>query len=300
MPQTQFEPTLPSLMVDDDTSVDRTRPAQPRQVGSSAWWIAAIAIIVAVAAAIYWWWQRQPVASAPPVAPPVAEAPLPAKAEPAIRHPIEDAQSGLKTSEADHLPALGESDAVLRAGLATLSGAAGFDRLFHPEEIVRRFVATVDNLPRKAVSAQVMVAKPVPGAFLAAGADDKVTISDNNAARYTPYVRLAQAVDTKSLVALYVRFYPLFQQAYHDLGYPSGYFNDRLIDVIDNLLATPQTAAPVSLVQPHVLYEFANPDLESLSAGQKIMLRMGSENASHVRTKLRELRRMLTGVVSPP
>jgi hypothetical protein len=97
-----------------------------------------------------------------------------------------------------------------------------------------------------------------------------------------------------------VRFYPLFQQAYHDLGYPSGYFNDRLIDVIDNLLATPQTAAPASLVQPHVLYEFANPDLESLSAGQKIMLRMGSENASHVRTKLRELRRMLTGVVSPP
>jgi hypothetical protein len=300
MPQAEFEPNLPSLMVDDETSADRTRPAQPREVGSSAWWIVAIAVIIAVAAVIYWWWQRQPVATAPSASPPVAEAPAPTKAEPAIRHPIEDAQSGLKRSQEDHLPALGESDAMIRAALATLSGAAGFDRLFHSEEIVRRFVATIDNLPRKSVAAQVMVARPVSGAFLAAGAEDKLTINDRNAARYTPYVRLAQAVDSKTLVALYVRFYPWFQQAYHDLGYPSGYFNDRLIDVIDNLLATPQPTTSVALVQPHVLYEFANPDLESLSAGQKIMLRMGSENASHVKSKLRELRRLLTGVVSPP
>ena len=300
MPQTEFEPNLPSLIVDEESAAGRTRPAQ-REVGPGAWWIAAIAVTIVLAAAAYWWWQKQsPVASAPPAAPRVAEAAPAAKTEPAIRHPIEDAQPGLNASGDERLPAVGESDAAIRAALAALSGATAFDRLFHPEDIVRRFVATVDNLPRRSVAAQVMIAKPVSGAFLATGGDDRLAISDNNAARYTPYVRLAQAVDTKSLVALYVRFYPLFQQAYHDLGYPSGYFNDRLIDVIDNLLSTPQPAASVAIVQPHVLYEFANPDLESLSAGQKIMLRMGNENASHVKSKLREVRRMLTGVVSPP
>ena len=49
-----------------------------------------------------------------------------------------------------------------------------------------------------------------------------------------------------------------------------------------------------------MLFEFANPELEALSAGQKIMVRMGGENASQIRIKLRELRRLLTGVVTPP
>src|SRR2546427_2937477 len=99
---------------------------------------------------------------------------------------------------------------------------------------------------------------------------------------------------------VYVRFYPWFQRAYQDLGYPSGYFNDRLIDVIDNVLATPETSTPVALVQSHVLFEFANPDFEALSAGQKIMVRVGGENAAQIRIKLRELRRLLTGAISPP
>jgi hypothetical protein len=46
--------------------------------------------------------------------------------------------------------------------------------------------------------------------------------------------------------------------------------------------------------QPHVVYRFADPDLEAASAGHKIMLRMGSENASRIKAKLREIRRALT------
>jgi len=226
--------------------------------------------------------------------------PGPAKAEPAIRHPIDDARAGVAApgEDRDRLPALSDSDAPIRAALAAIPGAGEFERFFYPQEIVRRFVATVDNLPRRSVATQVMAAKPVPGAFVAAGSEGSLAISADNAARYAPYVRLVHAVDAKTLVALYVHFYPWFQQAYQDLGYPSGYFNDRLIDVIDNLLAAPEAPAPVALVQPHVLYQFADPDLEARSAGQKIMLRMGTNNAAQVRAKLRELRRLLTGAKS--
>ena len=222
----------------------------------------------------------------------------------AIRHPIDDTRSraGLVDSGEDRksLPPVSESDAIVRETLSGVSGGSAFERYFYPQGIVRRFVATVDNLPRKSVAPKVTVVKPLPGSFLAAGSEGNLSISGDNAARYTPYVQFARAVDTKALVALYVRFYPWFQQAYQDLGYPSGYFNDRLIDVIDNLLAAPATSTPVALVQPHVLFEFANPDLEALSAGQKIMVRMGGENASQIGIKLRELRRMLTGAISPP
>ena len=107
-----------------------------------------------------------------------------------------------------------------------------------------------------------------------------------------------EGVEAKRLVAAYVRMYPLFQAAYQELGYPHGYFNDRLVQAIDDLLATPDAPAP-RLAQPKVLYEFADAALEERSAGQKIMLRMGSANAARVKDKLRAIRRELTGQMAP-
>ncbi len=101
---------------------------------------------------------------------------------------------------------------------------------------------------------------------------------------------LFDAIPTDKAVATYVHLYPLFQKAYVDLGYPNGYFNDRLVEVIDHLLATPDVQGPVKLVVPHVLYEYADPDLQSRSAGQKVLIRMGSDNAKKVKAKLSEIR----------
>jgi hypothetical protein len=104
-----------------------------------------------------------------------------------------------------------------------------------------------------------------------------------------------EAVDTGRLVALYVRFYPLFQQAYRELGYPKGYFNDRLVEVIDHLLVTPEITGPIRLTKPWIMYEFADPALEARSAGQKTLIRMGPANALRVKAKLREFRRQIAG-----
>jgi len=293
MPETELDAKLPSMMIEEDAA---HHSRMPQSSGVNAWWIAAIAALLAVAAAVYWWQRQTPAPPAP--SPSVAETPpAPAKApEPAIRHPIDEARAAVGSAEdRNQLPTLGESDSTVRSALGTLAGTSGFDRFFYPETIVRRFVATVDNLPRRSVSPQVMIAKPVPGVFLVSPNDGKLLVNGDNGARYTPYVRLVDGIDTKTAVALYVRFYPWFQQAYQELGYPSGYFNDRLIEVIDHLLAVPETTGPLALQQPHVLYTFADPELESLSAGQKIMLRMGTDNAARVKTKLRELRRLLTG-----
>jgi hypothetical protein len=100
------------------------------------------------------------------------------------------------------------------------------------------------------------------------------------------------------LVVALQHFYPLFQQAYQELGYPKGHFNDRLVDVIDHLLAAPEVTAPVKLVRPKVFYLFADPALEARSAGQKILMRVGSENAALIKAKLRDIRGELTRQVS--
>ncbi len=115
----------------------------------------------------------------------------------------------------------------------------------------------------------------------------------DNAARYRPFVDLIEAADPLTIVETYRRFYPLLQQAYVSLGYPDGYFNDRLVEVIDHLLETPQDAATLTLTRPHVLYEFTNAELESRSAGQKLLLRAGSENAARIKAVLRQLRTLI-------
>jgi Protein of unknown function (DUF3014) len=155
-------------------------------------------------------------------------------------------------------------------------------------------VATIDNLPRDKVPQRMWPAKPTAGRFVTGQQGGEIHLSTENYRRYAAFVRLVEGVDTKKLVALYITYYPLFQQAYRDLGYPKGYFNDRLVEVIDHLNATPDVSGPVKLTRPWVMYQFADPDLEARSFGQKILIRMGSENAAKIKAKLREIRQQVT------
>jgi Protein of unknown function (DUF3014) len=258
---------------------------------SVKWLILVVGVAGAVAIVYNKWQSTQPVVQTQPVAP-VEPAPPPvAKAEPPpIRYPVGDAA----TAQAKPLPALPESDSVAQASVAGLVGQKPFADFFQSSDIARRIVATVDNLAREKVALRLMPVKPVPGRFATTREGENLVISPDNASRYTPYVRLMEAVDAKKLGVTYVQFYPLLQQAYKELGYPKGYFNDRLVEVIDHLLAAPDIKGPIKLVRPKVMYEFADSELEALSAGQKIMIRMGSENAAKVKAKLKEIRNELT------
>jgi hypothetical protein len=200
-----------------------------------------------------------------------------------------------ETSEARFpLPALDESDVVAKDAIETILNGDAFTRLLVPAGIVRRIVATVDNLPRNTIAVQILPIMPVPGLLATASGAGAPSIGAENATRYTAYVNAAEAIDSQRLAGFYFRMYPLFQQAYVDLGYPAGYFNDRLVDVIDHLLATPEPKPPVHLTQPKVLYEFSDPALEELSAGQKILVRVGLENELRLKAKLREIRKAVT------
>jgi hypothetical protein len=250
--------------------------------------VAILIVVVVAALAIggYWYWTSRQTPP-PPVATSEAPAPPQPKAEPRIEHPIEGA------TPASPLPVLADSDPELASALAVLFGKTSFEQLFVPDALVRHFVATIDNLPRKQVAVRLLPVKPVPGPMRTGGEGAALSIAADNAARYTPYVRAMDAVDSKKLVALYVQYYPLFQQSYAEQGYPSRYFNDRVFEVIDHLLATPEVVGPIALTQPKVLYEYADPNLQELSAGQKILLRMGPANEARVKAKLREIRKLL-------
>ncbi len=155
---------------------------------------------------------------------------------------------------------------------------------------------TVDNLPRKDLLNQKYRSnQSVHGQLVVDQDENGFYLSKKNYARYDAYIDLLDSMNSEQLIALYLHYYPLIQAAYEELGFPSAYFNDRLIDVIDHLLEVPDIGGRVSLVRPHVLYLFADPELEALSAGQKVLIRIGPRNAARVKLKLRELRRRLAG-----
>lgn len=191
------------------------------------------------------------------------------------------------------LPLLAKSDSFVFDALAGLAGNQSLMKLFHSKQIIHNIVVTIDNLPQQRVPVNVMPFIPPSGHFLTAGSEGRLTFSPKNASRYTTYVSIAEAIDAKKLVELYVRLYPLFQQSYEELGYPNGNFNDQLNDTLDDLLDTPDIKEPIKLVQPKYFYLYADPDIEELSIGEKIMLRLGSKNMKIVRDKLYEIRQEL-------
>ena len=266
------------------------RPRRPSQTLSVLGWVVALVVVGIIVSIWHWRYTEQEPPSA--AAPPTMERPAPRLAlEPAARYPIPRLQA--ETDSTGALPSLDQSDAALFDAFAALFGNR-LDKLLYRDGIVRRIVVTVDNLPETKLPRETLAVKPPTGRFLTANdAAEAMRIAPENAYRYVPYVQLAKRISARKLVAVYVHFYPLFEQEYRELGYPSGHFNDRLIDAIDDLLQTPDIDAPAELVQPKVLYEFADPELESLSAGQKIMLRMGADNAVIIKGKLLEIRSLL-------
>jgi hypothetical protein len=250
--------------------------------------VAAVVVLAGAGIAYYFHSHNAPAARLPASAPPAPEAP----AEAAIEHPVPNAQSA-----SGPLPALNDSDPAIRGALTAALGKDAMQYLV-PESLVRHIVVTIDNLPRQKVSAAKRPTAAVAGAFLVEGDELHATIDPKNYARYDAMVSVVRKLDMKQVADVYLRFYPLFQGAYQDLGYPTGYFNDRLVQVIDSLLETPKLDGPIELTRPNVMYTFADPTLEARPAGQKLLLRMGPDNAAAIEAKLGELRAIITA--APP
>lgn len=258
-------------------------------------WLAG-ATLVASGAALWFFYPRSATAPTPgPAAPPPALATAPEPA-PGIRHPIEDV--AVPPAESlEPLPPLADSDAAALAALGALMAGADPSTYLVPEFLVQRLVTTIDNLPKASLARNAYAARPIAGTLAVAEADGRRWLDAANYARYDTAVAVFEGADSRQLVAAYVRFYPLFQQAWAELG-AGGQFNDRLVQVIDHLLAAPEIAGPIELVpaadgKPRLA--FADPRLESASVSHKAMLRIGPEHAARVKTKLRQLRELLAG-----
>lgn len=305
-------------------------PRRPQRTSNaSSWWAVAI-LTIAIAAGLFYWWQHSGLPGAgPSEAPAAGESRSGGNASPAdsavAGQTADSSLDGQRSSqdEADEkgqkdekekradgpkhplpasatkegdpsLPELARSDGPILESLSGVAPRAELGRFGNIGDFTRRVVVTVDNLPRERIPAQYSVVQRIPGALAVATEDGAMVLKPENYRRYDAFVGFAESVGAKQLARIYLRYYPLFQQEYRAMGYPKGHFHDRVIEAIDDMLAAPRLSGPIRLLQPRVFYVFEDPALESLSAGRKIMIRVGPENAARLERLLRELRAELT------
>ena len=189
----------------------------------------------------------------------------------------------------DPLPLLTASDPDITQALAEILGVGPVAEYVLKSQVISRIVATVDSLTSRQVPAQINPVKPADAKFIVATAGENLVMSEQNFARYDAYITLIRDVNTGALVTLYQRYYPLFQQAWKENG-GQGSFDQRLQEVITHLLDSPEVQGPVYMVKPEAVYLFEDTTLEAMTAGQKILVRMGSANASVAKETLLEFK----------
>lgn len=274
----------------------------------------AIAVLVLAGLAYYFLVMREEaneVMFEPPVLTEQHEAAQPPRQEMPAAEPLES-QPPVTQPESPPLPALEDSDPVVVESAKALFGESALTQNLVAENVVSRIVASIDAMTGRQVSPNLLPMQPLSGELEVTEDTDPANLRTTpegdpireyeldpvNYQRYRTYVDLLESVKTDELLASYMQYRPLFQKAYAELGYPQGDFNSRLLEVIDHLLDAPEASGPIRLVKPEAYYLFADPQLEALTAGQKLMIRMGSSNAQRVKRKLADIRAALE-TVSP-
>lgn len=277
---------------------------QIRQQGRGA--LLPLVVLAALAVAAWYLLRPTPAAlpavavSAQPAPAPVEPAATPAPADvltatPPVTDPVAEQAAdegttdvGAETEVATKpgLPALDQSDELVRSELLALKWQPGLASLFVTEEMVRRFVVQVDNIAQGRLLGDQAFFKGLSQDFVARNEQQGYRLDKKNYQRYQPYLELLGSVPPSEVAALYQKLYPLLQAAYQELGYGDAQFDDRLQQAISLLLAAPEVADEPVLTLPSVHYAFADAELEKLGQAQKQLVRLGQANAKRLKQLL--------------
>ncbi len=182
------------------------------------------------------------------------------------------------------------SDVVVRDLVAELSSRPELVAWLANEDLVRRFVAAVDNTANGiSPTSQFDFLRP-KGSFKVVEKGDEIFVDPKSYARYDLITQVFISLDTEGTAALYRELEPLIDDAYAEISPPGSSFSDRLDATFDHLLAvTPSTGDP-QLKRKVVTYVYVDESLEGLSGAQRQLLRMGPDNILLIKAKLREIK----------
>ena len=261
-------------------------------------------ILAIVAVAVLLWQSMQeksveemaaPVVVEEVVAPP---APLPpAKDIPPRPEPILPEASDAEMEVAPALPALEDSDAMVREQLTAAGVGPELDRLEQEQNLIQQGAVLIDGFSRGLVLRKLLPIDPPKGDFSVREQGEQMLMDPAGYARYDSIAEGVATLDAGALVENFHTMRPLYEQAYGQLGLDPAEFDNAVIRMLDRVLDTPEIEEPIELSRKSVMYQYADPQLEQLTPMQKQLLRMGPENIRRIKEQARVLR---AGLLSQP
>jgi len=215
------------------------------------------------------------------VAAPVS-APAPAPAPPAKQGPLVEAENIA-------LPPLAEMDALLRQLVVKLSSHPKVLTWLMTNGLIDNFTVATLNVSEGKSPVMHWRSLAPQARFSVINSTDGVLIHPKSYRRYDEYAAAIGALDAPGTARLYLTVKPRITEAYRALGFPEGDFDLVLERAMHELVTTPLIQKDVLLKEKVITYKFDDPNVESLTAAQKQLLRMGPDNMRLVQAKLREI-----------
>ncbi len=188
---------------------------------------------------------------------------------------------------------LDESDELVRRLVGELSSHPNLVRWLMSDNLIRKFVAAVDNIANgESPRAHIDFFEP-SGDSLIISKDEELALDPRSYNRYDLVRDIFISIDTDGFVKLYKQLTPAIQEAYRDLGYGDADFNATLKKAFLQMFNVPVVEGRIRVEEDIITYKMLDPGLESLSPAQKHLLRMGPDNVRAIQAKLEELAQAL-------
>jgi hypothetical protein len=255
----------------------------------------AILIVIAVVAVLVIGWallrtgddlpEPMPAPAEAPVEPEVTE-PEPTDPTP-VETPAEVAapEPAPAPEPEQPLPPLAESDPFVRERLEPMDLPEPW---LEQGDYVRRLATLAENAARGELPRRQLAFLAPREPFAVVRENDRIFIDPASYDRYDFYVNEVVSVEPSRLATLLDTLNPLVETALAEIGVdaPSG---EVFAAAVREVLAVPVLEGRVEVVQPNVMYQYADPELESLSPLQKQVLRMGPENVQRLQSYVRRV-----------
>lgn len=238
--------------------------------------IVGVAAALAIALALAYFYLRtpsgEPTAAGVPAARPATEANL--EAEPGEQIP---------------LPPLDETDALVRQLVGRLSSHPTVAAWLTTDGLILNFALVTRQIAAGQSPAKELGATGPVARYRARPSADDLFVDPASYRRYERYAMAVSSLDARGTARLYATLKPRISDAYKRMGDSTGNFDPVLERAIVAMLRVPVVRGDVELVPRGVVYGYADPRLEGLTAAQKHLLRMGPEHVQTVQRKLREI-----------
>jgi hypothetical protein len=192
------------------------------------------------------------------------------------------------------MPALQDADMQVRSAVGNLSALTPWAEWLKASDLARRFVAAVNEVAEGDSPRRQLDFMAPSDRFQVEARDGHTFIADGSYKRFDLVADVVNSLDAKAAGTAWRTLHPLLSIAYGEIGAPGTTLDGQLAAALHRIEKVPVPDEPVEVVEHVATWRFARPDLESLAAADKHLLRMGPRNMRLIEAKATEIEEALS------